>query len=232
MVNMQYAVDIAAAAVLVLFVVVGLRRGFIKSCASFCGGLLAMIGACLLSAPAAEWLFEVCFRSALEGKITEAVAGLGTADAVRSVLNDFPELLQRALAAAGVTEGSVVAQLQNGAGSVAAGITTALSPMLIALLRVIAMLVLFVLLFVVIRALAMVLSGLFQLPILHQVDGLLGAVFGLMLAILVLWVALAVVRIYTPMLNDAMEQGVNTAFSRSYIAGALYAYNPVYALIS
>lgn len=228
---MHFLLDAGAVAVLLLLAVIGAKKGFIKACADFCGSLLAMIGAGILSGPAAEWIYGAFFRTALEDKITGAVAGLSAADAVDTVFKDFPEVIQRALSAAGITEGSVMAQLQNGAAGVARGITDALSPMLIGLIRVLAMLVLFILLTVVIRAVATLLTGLFELPVLHGLNSLLGALFGILLAVLFVWIALACVRVFLPMLGTDVQAAVNGLLDESVLAGALYKFNPAYLLI-
>ena len=186
-----------------------------------------MIGAGVLSGPAAEWVYNAFFRTALEEKITTAVTGLGAADAVDTVFSDFPDVIQRALNAAGITEGSVMAQLQSGAEGVAQGITNALSPMLIGLIRVLAMLVLFLLLTIAIRAVATLLTGLFELPVLHG----LNSVFGCLLAVLFLWIGLACVQVFLPMLGADIQNAFQTVLGESVFAEALYRFNPAYLLI-
>ena len=228
---MHFLLDAGAVIVILLLAVVGARKGFIKACADFCGSLLAMIGAGILCGSAAAWIYGAFFRTALEDKITGAVAGLSAADAVNTVFMDFPEVIQRALSAAGITEGSVMAQLQSGAADVSRGITDALSPMLIGLIRVLAMLVLFILLTVVIRAVAALLTGLFELPVLHGLNSVLGAVFGGLLAVLFIWVALACVQVFLPMFSPDVQAAVNGILGESAFAGALYKFNPAYLLI-
>lgn len=228
---MQYVLDIAAAVLILLLAVVGAKKGFVKSCADFLGALIAMIAAGILSKPAAEWVYATFFRTALEEKITTAVAGLGTADAVTAVFHDFPEVIQRALSAAGITEGSVVAQLQSGTQGVAKGITDALSPMLIGLVRVLAMLVLFILLVVVIRAIATLLTGLLELPVLHGLNSVLGAVLGALMAVLFLWIGFACVQAFVPMLSADMQQSVQKVLDGSVLSGALYDFNPAGLLL-
>lgn len=229
--QMQIVLDAAAAVVIVLFAIVGAKKGFIKSCADFLGAVIAMIGAGILSNPAAQWVYVTFFREPLIEKISAAVVGLGTGEAVSAVFSGFPDVIQRALSAAGITEGSVVAQLQSGAKGVAEGITDALSPMLTGLIRVLAMLVLFILLLVVIRAVAALLTGLFELPVLHGINGALGAVFGALMAVLVLWIVLACVQVFTPMLSAEMQGAVRGALEGSILSGALYSFNPAYWLI-
>ena len=119
----------------------------------------------------------------------------------------------------------------KGADSVAEGITDALSPMLTGFVRVLALLVLFLLLLVVIRAIAALLSGLFELPVLHGINGIFGAVFGALMAVLVLWIVLACVQSFTPMLSAEMQEKIYEALESSILSGALYSFNPAYWLL-
>ncbi|MGN0479301.1 MAG: CvpA family protein [Hominenteromicrobium sp.] len=228
---MQYVPDIIALAVIVLFAVSGAKKGLIRSCADFLGALLAMIGAGILSAPAAQWVYVTFFREPLVEKISAAVLGLGAGEAVQAVFSSFPDVIQRALDAAGITQGSVVAQLQSGADGVAEGIADALSPMLIGFVRVLALLVLFILLIVVIRAIAALLSGLFELPVLHGINVVFGAVFGALMAVLVLWILLACLQVFTPMFSAGMQEKIREALAGSILSGMLYSFNPAYWLI-
>ena len=228
---MQFVLDIAVLAVIILFAITGANKGFIKSCADFLGAAIAMVGAGILSGPAAQWVYVTFFREPLVEKISAAAMGLSAGEAVQAVFSGFPEVLQRALSAAGITQGSVVAQLQNGADSVAEGITDALSPMLTGFVRVLALLVLFLLLLVVIRAIAALLSGLFELPVLHGINGIFGAVFGALMAVLVLWIVLACVQSFTPMLSAEMQEKIYEALESSILSGALYSFNPAYWLL-
>lgn len=228
---MKFGLDIVTLAVLLLFAVLGAKKGLIKSCVDFFGALIAMIGAAIFSGPAAEWVYTTFFRTSLVEKITTAITGLSDTEAVYAVFDDFPDMIQRALSASGITESSVLTQLQNGALSAAEGITDALSPMLIGLIRVLAMLVLFVLLLVIIRAVAVLLSGLFELPVLHGLNRLLGAVFGILMAVVVIWIVLACVQVFTPLLTLEMQSQVNEVLENSAFSGMLYNFNPVYILI-
>lgn len=228
---MKYVLDIAAVGVVVLFACIGAGKGFIKSCADFLGTIIAMIGAGIFSGAAAEWVFDTFFHEALTEKVTELSAGLSEGEAVHAVFNRFPEMIQRALTAAGITEGSVVAQLQSGTTAVAEGITEALRPMLVGLISAMTMVVLFVLLLVIVRALATLLTGLFELPLLHGINTALGVVFGALMAVPVIWVVLACVRALTPILAADMQASIQKLMDGSLLAGAFYSFNPTYWLL-
>ncbi len=228
---MYYALDIAAVVVFIIFAAVGAKKGLVKACADFLGSILAMIGAALLSMPAAQWVFDTFFREPLQEKIAAAVEGLSVGEAVQSVFSAFPELIQRALAAVQITQGSVVAQLQDSTDAVAVGITEALAPMLVGLMSAMTMVVLFVLLVVVIRAAAALLTGLFDLPILHGLNTAAGAVLGALVSLPVLWVAFACIRTFTPLLAEDMQAQVQILLNHSLFAGMIYEMNPAYWLL-
>ena len=126
---MGWIFDIAVVVLVIIAAVIGAKKGFFRACFDFCGALIAMIAAGLLSSPVAEWIFTTFFRPSLVEKISAAVMGLGASEAVNTVFDAFPELIQRALEAAGITQGSIMAQVQDKTDSIAEAITDALSAM-------------------------------------------------------------------------------------------------------
>ncbi len=228
---MRFGLDIAVLAVIVIFALVGAKKGFVKSLIDFLGAFVAMIAAGILSLPAAQWVYDTFFHEALMEKIASTVTGLDAVGAVQAVFSEFPELVIRALSAAGITQSSVQAQVDGSTLDMAAAITAAISPMLIGLVRVLAMLVLFILLLVVIRALGTLVSGLFSLPLLNGMNKLLGFVFGVLLAIVSVWVVLACVHAFMPLFSVELQMKIIDAQESSVLYGFLYRFNPAYSLI-
>ena len=72
-----------------------------------------------------------------------------------------------------------------------------------------------------------VLSTAFHLPILRQVNALLGGVLGLLLAVVSLWILLAAVEVFTPMLASDMQAQMEDALRQSTLAGPLVNWNPL-----
>ncbi|MBO5252469.1 MAG: CvpA family protein [Clostridia bacterium] len=223
--------DIAVLVVIVFFAVRGIKKGFIKSLIDFLGAFIAMAAAGILSLPAAQWVYNTFFRDALTEKVAATVTGLDAADSVQAIFAEFPELILRALEAAGITESGVLAQIDAGTMNIAEAITAAISPMLIGLVRVLAMVVLFLLLLVVIRAVGTVVSGLFTLPLLNGVNKLLGFVFGIFLAVVAIWVVLACVQAFVPLVSTELQTKIITAQESSFVYRFLYDFNPAYSLI-
>lgn len=228
---MRYVLDIAIVLVVILFASNGARKGFIKSCVDFIGGFAAMIGAGILSLPVAKWVYYTFFHDALLEKISSAVTGMEVKDAVHMVFAEFPDVIVRGLKSFGITEADIAGRVEGGTMSIAEGIADQMSPLLIGFVRIFAMLVLFILLLVVLRALATLLTGVCHLPILHSVNQLLGTVFGVLMSVVALWVALACVQALVPLFSGEWQQRITELTSNSVICKLFYEFNPAYSLI-
>ncbi len=231
---MQYALDIGIFCVFLLFAVIGARRGFIKSAAHFLGSVIAAFLASALGGAAAQWVFDVLFRQALVEKIGESVASLGVKDVsslMNGVLSSLPDFIVRALEEAGVTASVLEGTLAAENGETAELIADSISPVFVGFLKVLAVIVLFSLFMMLIRALADLLAGVFRFPVLRQLDGLLGGVFGFLLALVSLWLLVSVVQVFLPMLAADTRAEVQEALDHSVIAGLMVKSNPFGAML-
>ena len=78
---MGWIFDIAVVVLVIIAAVIGAKKGFFRACFDFCGALIAMIAAGLLSSPVAEWIFTTFFRPSLVEKNNTAVASKHIAEA-------------------------------------------------------------------------------------------------------------------------------------------------------
>lgn len=231
---MNYILDIVLLCVIFLFVAVGVRRGFIKSAAHFLGAVIAAFLASALGGAAAQWIYDALFRQALVEKISSSVSSLSGQDAavaaVREFFNSLPDFIVRVLQDAGVTAASLEGILSTKAGETAELIADALSPVFVSFLKVLAVIVLFLLFMMLVRFLADLVASLFYLPVLRQLDGLLGGAFGLLLVLVALWVVISAVQVFVPMLDYNTQAVVKNSLNRSVIAGLLVRMNPLGAM--
>ena len=226
----HFALDGILLVFFLLFLLVGVRRGFIRSAAHFLGAVLSACLAGALGGLAAQWLFDSFFRGALVEKIQESISTLGAGDlaaAAQGFLSSLPDFVLRALENAGITVSSITGGLESQTGQAAEVVADALSPVFVGFLKVLAVIVLYLLFMMVVRALADLLSGVFHLPLLRQVNGLLGGVFGLLLACVSLWVVLAAVQVFLPMLAQDTQTKIQTLLDQSYLTGFLVNSNPL-----
>ena len=215
---MGYTLDIVLVAVCVVFVAIGAHRGFIRSAAHFLGAVVAASLAGLLGGAAAQWVFDTLFRPGLVERIGESLASLGSGDtytAVQGVFASLPDFILRALEQAGVTAASVTEALAGQSGQAADLIADALAPVFVGFLKVLAVIVLFCLFMIVVRIVANLLATVFHLPILRAV------------AVISIWIVLAAVQVFTPMLAADTQAQVETALRQSYLAGLVVNWNPL-----
>ena len=227
---MGYILDGIILLICLLCVLIGVKRGFIHSVVRFLGSIIAALLASALGGVLAQWLFDTMFRGAMVEKINSSLQTLGAdnaAAATSQVLASLPDFLVRALEEAGVTL-ETVSHAINGQTSGAAGmVVDYLSPVFVNFLKVLAVIVLFFLFMTIVRLLAALVGDILRLPILKEVDGLLGGVFGFLLAMVSVWVVVAGVMVFMPMLDSGTQQQVQEALDGSLLTGVLVNMNPL-----
>lgn len=230
---MNYALDIIFLFIFLLFIAVGAHRGFVRSAAHFLGSVLAACLASVLGGAVAQWVFDALFRDALVEKIEESLAGLGTGNVAASVeglFSSLPDFIVRALEDGGVTASSIAGGIASQSGRAAELAADSLEPVFVGFLKVLAVIVLFLLFMMLVRVLADIVGKAFRLPILSQFNGILGAVFGFLLALVSVWVAVSALQVFIPMLGSEARAGLEGALRQSLVAKLVVGWNPLGAM--
>lgn len=195
--------DIAVAALLVLFTVIGVRRGFIKSVVRLLGFVVAMAVSAIVSMPIAQYVYKAFFYTPIETmvaqKVQEGVAAAATSlsEQVTAVLSSLPGGVQSLLAVYGVDGNVLNGAVQTGDSLVPTVMNSVITPLCTAVLQVIVFLVLFLVLFVIIRLFGKVLNKIFaSLPLIKQLNGVFGGVLGFAEGVLVLFVLCFGLQLY------------------------------------
>ncbi len=227
---MGYILDGIILLICLLCVLIGVKRGFIHSVVRFLGSMIAALLASALGGVLAQWLFDTMFRGAMVEKINSSLQTLGAdnaAAAASQVLASLPDFLVRALEEAGVTLETVSHAINSQTSGAAGMVVDYLSPVFVNFLKVLAVIVLFFLFMTIVRLLAALVGDILRLPILKEVDGLLGGVFGFLLAMVSVWVVVAGVMVFMPMLDSGAQQQVQEALDGSLLTGVLVNMNPL-----
>ncbi len=227
---MPYVLDLVLFGVFVLFVAVGVFRGFLRSAIHFLGSIIAACLSAVLGGMAAQWLFDSLFRSALVERVQASLNSLGTSDALSSIDNllaSLPDFIVRALEEAGVSSATISRGITGSSPMAAESIVSLLAPTFISFLKVLAVIVIFALLMVVVRILAEVLSSVLRLPVLGVLDNILGGVCGFLMALVLVWIVLAAVQIFIPMLDMETQSQIYQALDDSIVAGIFVNMNPL-----
>ncbi len=227
---MGYILDGIILLICLICVLVGVKKGFIHSVVRFLGAVIAALLASTLGGAMAQWLFDTMFRGAMVEKINSSLQALGSENAAAAagqVLASLPDFLVRALEEAGVTLETVSHAINSQTSGAAGMVVDYLSPVFVNFLKVLAVIVLFFLFTTLARLLAALISDLLRLPILRELDGVLGGAFGFLLALVSVWVVVAGATVFMPMLDSSSQQQVQAALDSSLLTGTLVNMNPL-----
>ena len=189
---------IAVIAVIVLATLAGAKRGLVKTVLSFASFFLSIVIMLFVRQPVADFVKEkteiyTTIEDGIGSFVGEKVQALQSskdqiADQVIDSLN-LPDILKENLEKS--NDSAVYAQ--KGANNVAVYITGWLTDLAFqAVCSVISFLVVWILL----RIITLLLSGIVRLPILHQIDCIAGAVGGLCIALILVWIGGIVVTAF------------------------------------
>ena len=159
--------DLAAAAFLLVFLVLGAARGLFRTLAGFLSVILAIVGAAWLAATFSPVVSAYLYPFA-EGKLTAYLGVEGGGEALAEFLASFG------------AEEALVNALFAGAGDAAdALLRTALESVLQVVVQGVLLLLAFLVLLLLLKTLSHLVGLIFRLPLLRSLDTLGGALLGL-----------------------------------------------------
>lgn len=208
-VSLPYLADAVIVVIFLLFIILGVKRGFVRSVLDLVGTLAAMLVSMWFSGIAAQWVFSTFLQESLTRQIAEALQAAPAADAADAVLSVVPEILRGGLEAFGITSDTINQAVAGTSGQAAAAVVAVLSPMVVSVLRGLFALVLFVFLLVIFRILSGVVCRIFRLPVLRQLDKGLGILLGVaqaaLITVLLCFCAQALISVSSPWLVETIQ---------------------------
>jgi len=227
---MNFIMDIIIVCVIVLFALFGMKKGFIRTAVNFVGSIVAAFLSAFFGEQVATWVFNSFFRTAIIENVNSTITGFGGADAVGKVIDGMPDFLVRTLEFAGVTRESLIRDAAVHQGEISEMVADALAPVLIGILKVLAMIVLFLIFMMLIRILANLLSTIVSLPILNQLNSILGGVFGFLRGAVIIWIVFAILQVFIPMFEPDTLKTWQDTINSSLFAGFFVNFNPLAAM--
>ncbi len=223
---MSIVLDIIVVAVVVLFALLGLRKGFLKSLMGFVGAVAALVLALTVARFAASWIFETWVRQPLADTISQALTESGAATA-EGALDALPGYLTGLLGLADGGTEAIVGAIASSSSSLAAVLVTALAPVITNLIMVVLAIVLFFVFLLLVRLALRLLNRVAKAPVLRQVNGLLGFLFGMGKGLLVVWLLCALAGAAAPLWAGESAGWLQNAIEGSVLFRALSGANPV-----
>lgn len=181
-------IDLAFVALLVVNVLDGRKKGFVKMILSFAAAVLSWLIAAEFSQPLAEWANEAFVHGWISGSIENAIAdslGNGT----NALIEAIPDYIANAAETAGISVQSLAQQLGSSVDSAQAAekIYTAVeSAFVVPAIRIVAFFIVFAVAQRILAILIGIVNKFFKLPIIKSFNKLLGGAAGALKGIIVI----------------------------------------------
>lgn len=215
---MKYVLDVIFLLLLILFLFLGAKKGFFRSVIDLVGTIVALGAAVWLGAAAAEWVFDGMLREALTLQVAEALRNSPAGTAPEAVLSALPDVLAGALEHYGITTDTLNQAISQASGSAAEAAVSVIAPAVISMLKALFSLVLFIFLLVILRIISGIISRLLKLPVLKQLNKAMGALLGVVQALLVILLCCFCLELLSPAASPEIQSmAENSVVYQTYL---------------
>ena len=226
---MGILLDIGFVIIILLCVVFGYKKGFFKSIAGFIGAVIAMFLAWVLAGLIANALYQGVFREKLIDNISSVLSNDALAsfpEKAAQVVANLPGFLSNTLNNQGITSSQIEQSLQAGGSNTAPATADLISPAVIWLLQLLLTVILFFILVILVRLVIKLIGNVFRLPILRQVDGILGGLFGIFKGVVYIFLACILLQLLMPVIGNSSEP-MKQVLDNSFIYQFIFYNNPI-----
>lgn len=198
---MSYLFDALLVILFAICVWIGWSRGFIKTVSGLIALVLAVIVASTFSAPIAEGVYANSVEPAVMATLEEHISGevLPSEEDLDAAIEKMPDLVVTLLETGNMGSGAAILEQVNDvdAGKSAARTITdhVVTPLVLPLMQMLCSVLLFLLIYLIVSILLRVLDLVAKLPVLKQLNSLLGVVAGALTG--AVWVIFAARILFT-----------------------------------
>ena len=227
---MSYIIDIVLLAVFILIVVLAAKKGFAKTLLDF----VAMILAVVLAYSFAPMVSEFVYDNIVKDKIIESVEkqldgkeldAVGTAESVKNIINELPEPVVRISNSLGIDVEKISNKIDLDKISqdvTVEGLTEKVAkPIILPALNLLSFALLAVLLMIILKFIASLLSKVFKLPLVGAVNTTLGGVFGALKGAIIVAIAVVTLKSLFGGMDNTIGQMVDSSIAVKEISNLL-----------
>lgn len=231
---MSYVYDIILILVIFTFFISGMRRGFLRSIISLVGNILSIVLAGFLASYFSEWIFDIFMRPNITTKVYNVLQdtiGQDLQTRNQAIFSIFPSFVSNSLSCYGLSAQSINSSISSASQSTALQVVNAIAPIIVNFMRTIIFTILVILLSFVVRRITWMVGRIARLPILKQIDQLLGGFLGLIKCALFIFVFCTIIYIMVPMLENTPELLSRKTINATYVFKYFYYSNPLNSML-
>ena len=226
---MGILLDIGFVIIILLCVVFGYKKGFFKSIAGFIGAVIAMFLAWVFAGLIANALYQGIFREKLIDNISAVLSNDALAsfpEKAAQLVANLPGFLSNTLNNQGITPSQIEQSLQAAGNNAAPATADLISPAVIWLLQLLLTVILFFILVILVRLVIKLIGNVFRLPVLRQVDGILGGLFGIFKGVVYIFLVCILLQLLMPVIGNSSEP-MKQVLDNSFIYQFIFYNNPI-----
>ena len=180
---MVIVIDLILAAIFVLAVVLGVRKGFARAAVEVAGIILAFVIAFSASLPLSEWIYDTSVERKLTASVSQGIDDQVDETAGQRIDGFFQDnpMLATFASFAGVTAQSVKSGLSESAGIDAVKsyvCDKVVRPAAVLLIRTVLIIVMLLVLLILVKVIAVLVGKLFSVPVIGTFNSVLGGLLG------------------------------------------------------
>lgn len=210
-----------------VLVMTGVHRGVARSLLGLAGVLLAGFLAGSLSQPVAGWVYDVSLKNVMLDGLTQAIGSNTGADTAEAVFSSLPGWLAGLLQSNGLDQQNLEILLAQSGSQTAQAAEAVLRPVVVQLLRVVIAFIMFLVFSILLGVVTHALGKVFRLPLLRQIDGLLGGVVGLLQGIVCCVLLCLLLQWMVGSNPDPSGQWIHDGVSQSFVCQTVSQFLPV-----
>lgn len=215
-------IDIILIAVILLFAAIGVKRGIAKTLLNLAGLIVTAFLAYYISSFLSQLIYDLFIKQTVITNIQQIIQQNGIDYAVSNSLEAVPEwitgIISFFLGIFGISLNALENQIaipDNLSASAAQTIESAVRPVVTSLFAIIIIAVLFIIIFIFVKKLIKLVSRVFNIPVIKQINQLFGGILGIAEGFLIVWIA---VNIF----SMAMQFSNSDLASNELFSGAVF----------
>ncbi len=228
---MPYIFDGILVLILIIGFFIGSRKGLVQSLIDLLGSIASAILAAIFSGPISTAIYESFMKNGLYERVYELTDRFRGEELILEVYEPLPDFVKNLLEEQGISRNSLILGATGTDEKVTEFIVDAISPVFVLIINFFVVILLFLIIMIAISAIGKLISPILNLPVLSQIDGTLGGVFGLVFAIIIMWVVLTIIHFLSFLLSSDQLVFFETTVNSSFIFKFFVNFNPFTSII-
>lgn len=216
---MNYAIDIILGAVLLIFIIRGHRKGFIRMLLETVGYIASAIASWFVSAKYSPVLYDTYLKAGVIKNIQNKIGSSNALDTATAAFYSIPEKLRGIAEFLGMNVSNVLDGTEKEKLSSAEAIEkTVVGPIAVSILKILMFIAAMIICSIIIKSIIGIIGKATKLPVVKSADGLLGGLLGLVCGTIVVVLLAEVVFALSGMIdNEIISSSINYSYVISFV---------------